>query len=252
MKTIGPQGSTVLALVSLALLSAWAAQAAPRSGTYEIQSGTFYECCGLIGVPVSTVLPNAQQAFIRLQVDSAGATASLAILGADNQTVFQKFTCPPAPGVSFSFSHGQVYADHIAFPAEPSPAPISPLMGTAYTASNMPNLLTLRIDGELHAQPGFCSDVPTEFTHSNVVARYIPGPRLTMVEPATNGAVRIMVQGQAGWTDIIDASTDLQTWTPVSTNVMDFSLCPICPFAVFEDPDSTHLPYRFYRARELR
>ena len=61
-----------------------------------------------------------------------------------------------------------------------------------------------------------------------------------------------MIQGQAGWTDVIEASSDLRNWTPVSTNVMDFSLCPICPFAVFEDPESTKLTSRFYRAYEYK
>ena len=59
-----------------------------------------------------------------------------------------------------------------------------------------------------------------------------------------------MVQGRAGWSDVIEASTDLVVWTPVSTNVMDFSLCPICPFAIFEDAASTNLAQRFYRAVE--
>ena len=51
--------------------------------------------------------------------------------------------------------------------------------------------------------------------------------------------------------DVIEASTDLVAWGPVSTNVMDFSLCPICPYFIFEDPASTNLPRRFYRAFEL-
>ena len=60
-----------------------------------------------------------------------------------------------------------------------------------------------------------------------------------------------MVQGRAGATNVIEASADLLAWTPVSTNVMDYSLCPICPFVIFEDAASTNLALRFYRAVEL-
>jgi hypothetical protein len=60
-----------------------------------------------------------------------------------------------------------------------------------------------------------------------------------------------MVQGKAGWSDVIEASADLVSWTPVATNVMDFSLCPICPFVVFDDAASTKFAHRFYRAFEV-
>jgi len=59
-----------------------------------------------------------------------------------------------------------------------------------------------------------------------------------------------MVQGSAGWTDVVEASMDLVVWTPISTNVMDFSLCPICPFVIVEDKTSTDVAQRFYRAVE--
>ena len=34
-------------------------------------------------------------------------------------------------------------------------------------------------------------------------------------------------------------------------NVMDYSLCPICPFAIVWDGAGTNSAHRFYRASEL-
>jgi hypothetical protein len=78
----------------------------------------------------------------------------------------------------------------------------------------------------------------------------VPPPRLGITGMSSGGA-RLFIQGQAGRTNVIEASSDLVTWVGVSTNVMDYSLCPICPFAIFEDSASTNLTRRFYRAFEL-
>src|SRR4029077_16470123 len=96
-----------------------------------------------------------------------------------------------------------------------------------------------------------CADVSTQFTHTNVVASLIAPPSLTVLEASDSGA-RLFLQGHAGQTNIIEASTDLVSWVPVSTNVMDYSLCPVCPYVIFEDPERTNFPARFYRAFEIQ
>ena len=60
-----------------------------------------------------------------------------------------------------------------------------------------------------------------------------------------------MVQGNAGWADVVEVSPDLAAWTPISTNWMDYSLCPTCPFVIVQDAASTNLAQRFYRAVEF-
>ena len=224
------------------------AAAAPPSGLYRIIGGTYTECCGFTGTEMVYPLPDEKQSFVRLTVDPQQTTATLAVLGADSQTVFTVQPCPPQAVIPFEFPRGLVFPDHIAFRGEPRPPPYPATWD--YTVSNAVASTTLTIDGVVVANQLFCSDVPTRFTHSNVVVRLVAGPKLTMLERSTEGRARIMVQGQAGWTEVIEASTNLTQWSAVSTNVMDFSLCPICPFAVFEDPVSANLSSRFYRAYE--
>jgi len=78
-----------------------------------------------------------------------------------------------------------------------------------------------------------------------------PPPRLTILHYSRANGLTLRVQGTSGRTNVVEASTDLVSWTPVSTNVMDYSLCPICPFVDIQDPASTNLARRFYRAYEL-
>jgi hypothetical protein len=220
------------------------APCAPVSGVYEIVGGTYSECCGFAGTPIVRTLPFPSQSYIRFTLDSP-STATLTILGDDLQTVAAAFSCLPTGPVPFDFHRGQVQGDITVFPLEPNP-----LYTSSYIVTHTPTRLTA--NGALVTSLGFCADVPHYFDHTNVVANLIRGPKLTVVEPAADGATRIMVQGRSGWTDIIEASSDLASWRPVSTNYMDFSLCPICPFGVFEDRESTNLTSRFYRAYEIK
>jgi hypothetical protein len=55
----------------------------------------------------------------------------------------------------------------------------------------------------------------------------------------TNGQFRMRLSGIAGLTNIIQASTNFSTWTPILTNstgIYDFT-----------DPNSANYPFRFYR-----
>ena len=234
----------ILAIV-LPCRCAWA-QSGPTSGLYEIVAGKYSECCGIAGNDFGYNLPSKGQKFARFTLDTQGHVAALTFLAEDARTVFSTVPCPPS-GIQFSFDHGLVFSNRTIFHVDPGPPPYQ--LYWNYTVSNSPN--RLRIDGQVGAVRSSCLDVPTRFSHSNLVAQLLPGPRLTFLQaPEKEGGTRIMVQGRAGWSDVIEASTDLVVWTPVSTNVMDFSLCPICPFAIFEDAASTNLAQRFYRAVE--
>ena len=222
------------------------AQSGQVSGLYQILSGRYGACCGLGGNDSGYTLPAATQSYVRLTVNAQQNTASLAFLADDRQTVFSIAPCAPAETITFRFDYGLVFSNQLVFQVDPGPPPY--YRSWNYTVSNAPN--TLRIEGILGSQSS-CTDTPTRFTHSNVVARLVLGPQLTLLEFSKERGARLMVQGRAGATNVIEASADLLAWTPVSTNVMDYSLCPICPFVIFEDAASTNLTLRFYRAVEL-
>jgi hypothetical protein len=222
------------------------AQPAPRSGLYQIVSGTYSECCGIAGNSFDFDLPDQSQKFVRFIVDAQANTASMAFLGDDARTVFTTSPCPPAGTLSFSFNYGFIHSNVTFFHVDPGPPPYQSFWN--YTVTNSANSLT--INGMLGTVGTPCADSPTRFVHDDVVAVLVSGPRLTILEAGGKNGARVMVQGNSGWTDVIEASTDLKTWTPVATNIMDFSTCPICPFATFQDAASTTITHRFYRAFE--
>jgi hypothetical protein len=219
------------------------------SHLYEIASGSYIQCCG-IGGDVDTSLPNESQRFIRLTIDAQRHTASMTFLGEDRQTVFSIVPCPPTEvPIPFDFDFGLLFSNRIVFHVDPGPPPYG--LYWNYTVSNSTD--RLRIDGVVGMAQQQCIDVPTRFSHSNVVAVLTTsvGPRMTLVESSTIHGTRLLVQGQAGRTNVIEASTDLIGWTPVSTNVMPYTLCPVCPFILFEDTGSTNLAQRLYRCFEV-
>ena len=217
---------------------------------YEIVSGSYDQCCG-IGGDIDSSLPNESQRFVWLTVDSQRHTASMTFMGADRQTVFSIVPCPPNPPIDFSFDFGLLFSDRIIFHVDPGPPPYH--LAWNYTVSN--SVDTLRIDGTLGMVQPACVDVPTRFNHSNIVAVLSPsvGPKLTLLEFSTDRRVRILMQGQAGRTNVLETSSDLISWAAIHTNVMPYSVCPPCPFQVFEEPTpaASTSARRFYRSFEV-
>ena len=220
------------------------AQDPPASGTYQIVSGTYIACCGFAG-DIRSSLPNDNQSFVRLSVDAQSHIGSMAFLGKDLRTVFSIIPCPPDDTIKFSFDYGFIISDSLVFHVDPGPPPYHKYWN--YTASNSAE--GLRINGVLGVDSQFCADVPTRFSHSNVVAVLLPAPRIRITEFSKEGAL-LFIQGQAGRTNVLEASTDLATWTAISTNLMPFTLCPECPYILFRDPGSLNLDRRFYRCSE--
>jgi hypothetical protein len=223
------------------------AQIVPQSGLFEILSGTYSECCGIIGTDTFYPLPDSGQTYVGLTVDSQTSLATMTFLGADRQTVFSRVPCPAAGSINFDFSYGFASSSGVFFHVDPGPPPYEMYWG--YTASNSAGML--RVDGMVGISSAGCADTTTHFTHSNLLAVLVPPPRLTALGVSTNNAPQLMIQGRAGHTNLLQASWDLKVWTAISTNVMDYSACPICPFAIVEDIQSTNFLHRFYRASEL-
>jgi len=75
-------------------------------------------------------------------------------------------------------------------------------------------------------------------------------PRIRLETMLPGNSAKLMVQGRAGQTHVVEASSDLIQWTPISTNVMPATVCPTCPFLYVQDSATTQQGYRFYRAYE--
>jgi len=204
------------------------AQEWPVSGFYQIISGGYGVCVEVCGLEFS--LPNTNQSYIAMSVDAQRNTAQLAILGEDRHTVFGSF------GFTFFLTNGAVFPDHLQFAER----------DWSYTVSNSAG--GLRIDG------GFANH-PFYFSHVDVEAILVtadPVPMLGLPRVSGGGAIEITVfNGKWGQTNVIEASTDLFSWTAISTNVFPATTCPICPFIDFQDSASTNLARRFYRSYSL-
>ena len=232
--------------IAVLFLQSAGAQSGPTSGLYQIISGSYIERSGSLGDSFSS-LPNASQRFVRLLVDADPQSylVTMTFLGEDLQTVFSAMPCPPGGPVSFSFL-GSAYTDPMTFQVDPSPPPDE--KAWYYTVSN--SFHTLGIDGAVTALRRSCAE-DQQFIHSNVVAVLVPPPRITVSEYSKNEGTLLVIQGNPGWTNVVEASIDLVSWTAISTNLMPDTLCPVCPYIVFRDAASTNLARRFYRCFEI-
>src|SRR5215831_18376671 len=84
---------------------------------------------------------------------------------------------------------------------------------------------------------GLCGFLAVAFPlHSTLADQTNTPPRLGSPLLLKNGVIRFMIfNGRWGQTNVVEASADLVRWTPVSTNVFPPTLCPMCPFIVFQD-----------------
>jgi Chitobiase/beta-hexosaminidase C-terminal domain len=70
-------------------------------------------------------------------------------------------------------------------------------------------------------------------------------PAFESVAISTNGAAQLSFSGEAGKTYVLQGSTNLMDWVPLSTNTPAMNLFNLL------DPGATNYPIRFYRAVEL-
>ena len=181
-----------------------------------------------------------------LTTDPQSGLATMTFLGTDRQTIFAVRPCPVNDPIEFSLNGGSVFPNFIAFHLYPSPP--SYALYWDYAVSILSG--SLLINGTLGTVSGNCADVPTQFTHTNVVAILVVPPTIRVTEFSDKGA-SLLIQGNAFWIDVVEASTDLVSWAPIGTNVMPGTVCPICPFLLFQDTASTNMRGRFYRCFEI-
>ena len=99
----------------------------------------------------------------------------------------------------------------------------------------------------------FIPSSPLQFVMDNleVTVHQIPTLSIRITGVSSNTGTALYVQGRAGRTTVVEASADLDRWTPISTNVMPFTLCPVCPSVNVIDAAGKSSAHRFYRAVEL-
>jgi len=228
---------TLFALIIMMVLprASSRAQEWPVSGFYQIISGGYIACAEAC-IPAFS-LPMTNQSYIELAVDAERNTVQMAILGVDPHTVSVNF-----------LTNGVVLPDHLQFASQNLPEEPS----WHYTVSNSAG--GLRIDGGF-AGPTSPVWFPFGFFHVDVVAilvAAVPVPMLSLPRASGSGGIEFTVfNGRWGQTNVIEASTDLFSWTAISTNAFPATVCPVCPFIEFQDPASTNLARRFYRSYSL-
>ena len=210
----------------------------PRSGLYRINSGRYAACCGFAG-DLGYNLPAPRQSFIRLEIDpQSGAT--MTFLGDDAQTIFSVVPCPSSEPAFFSFSHGLVFSNWIAFHVDPGPRSY-----WNYTASNSPNML--RVDGALRLLQLSCADVPDRFGHSNVVATLLPQAPLIGDLQRQGSALSFRFIGEPPYDYFVEYAGSLPA--PSWLSLTNFRAKTAAIQAVVTDA-LTNSSARFYRIRK--
>jgi len=165
----------------------------------------------------------------------------------------------------------QVFTDWInSLPGTPALAPpvITPNGGSYYnsvgvtlSAPDTNAILYYTLDGTLPTTNSFfytgafnltnnvtvtANAVETNFDNSIAAsAQFLVEPlNFTSVGFLTGQPFQLGFAGVAGGTYMLDASTDLVTWVPISTNTATTNA-----FNLF-DPDATNFPFRFYRVQK--
>jgi hypothetical protein len=117
-----------------------------------------------------------------------------------------------------------------AGPFPPNPAPTNALLPNGWFKADAGRTYYLAVVG----------DEPSAYT-LDFQLWLQPGPRLEIVRANSDVWLRFTVP--IGTTNVIDASTDLLQWLPVSTNVNGSGT------VWFSDPDIQTFDRRFYRLR---
>lgn len=245
MKTSPFKLALSLALLTVAfllLVESSCAQTPPVGGLYQIISGHYAEYIEAFGGgPPNLPLPTQTQSYVELAIDDQSQIVRMTIFGSDMQTVFS------SGDFGESLTNGAIFPDYIQFDNRSGNQEMA--FSDQYTISN--SVRKLRIDGATVGSG--TATVPFLWEYSNVVATLVAPSSQPVLSPpraTNNGVFQFRVfNGRAGETNVLEASTDLMTWIPVSTNVFPATVCATCPFIdLVESPNHTS---RFYRSVRL-
>jgi hypothetical protein len=144
----------------LATITTAISQDPPRSGIYQIQSGSYREAGGF-GGSLTYQLPSLNQAFVSLMIVSGGGAAELEFLDRNQQGVFRQLTNGTVSGNIIRFQYVTVHPY----------GPTLPPAWVDYTVTNAAGCLW--ISGSITSAP-VCCDIPYLFEHQDVRATSAP------------------------------------------------------------------------------
>ena len=175
---------------------------------------------------------------VKLMSDAGGNALSFL----DNITLtFDQLAATPVPDSSQIVSGSYRPADYAPADTFPSPAP-------ALTAANLTNLFGFNGTNANGIWSLYIVDDQT--LDDGSLARgwslnidYQPsGPILSAPEMLSDGRFQFVLNAEPTLTHVIEASSDLENWVPISTNTVNGSTL------IFIDFGNTNHYYRFYRA----
>lgn len=209
--------SSVALIAFLATVTTAASQEPPRSGTYQIYSGSYREVGGIAGGAVYP-LPRSWESFVSLVVGTATNAADLTILDTNQGKAFLRLTNGTVSGNTIQFHYATRYPQFPGWPA-----------WLDYTVTNGAGHLW--ISGSITSPPPG-PDLPYVFEHRDVRAAFMP---VLSILPASPVEVR--------WTSASNQNYQLQhqpgftqrAWTnlggPVQgngiTNYVEDSMAPM-------------------------
>jgi hypothetical protein len=237
-------GKTIIWFTSFLVLANGVgySQVVPPSQLFQITSGRYLECCGFGGTRVVS-LPNERQSFIKLEFGAAGETVAMTLLGADRQSVYNVVPCPAGDPIPFRFEHGLVFSDYVVFHVDPGPLPYPAYWN--YTLSNSPT--RLRLDGQLGLVQQACADVPTRFSHSNVVAVLPISPPVIDSVARQDSQLHFRVVGEPGFDYFVEYS---ETWPSGNWLALTNFRAKLQTVEAFISDSPISKPMRFYRVRK--
>ncbi len=192
---------------------------------FQITSGEYTECCGIAG-SLKFRLPNAQQTYVSLAVDSNQLTARMTVVGDDRQTIYRVF------------DDGRLQDGVIEFGRA---APFPPVDGSTYLHYIVSNSVGgIRFDGVIE-EPVTGVDIPNHFTHTNVVAVSLPSAPQTTIRISET---EICWRGESNRLYQVEYASSLSTnfWLPLGPRIPGNG-----GTNCVRDPISPGEPRRFYR-----
>ncbi|HXJ61425.1 MAG TPA: hypothetical protein VNU68_32690 [Verrucomicrobiae bacterium] len=217
-------------------------QVVPPSQWFQITSGRYLECCGFGGTRVVS-LPSDRQSFIKLEFGAAREAVAMTVLGADRQSVYNVVPCPAGDPIPFRFEDGLVFSDHVVFQVDPGPPPYQ--VSWNYTLSNSPT--RLRLDGQLGLVQPSCADVPTRFSHSNVVAVLMISPPVIDSVARQDNQLQFRVVGEPGFDYFVEYS---ETWPSGNWLALTNFRAKLETVEALIADSPISSPKRFYRVRK--
>jgi hypothetical protein len=157
--------------------------------------------------------------------------------------------------IRVSIFSGNPNAPVLVFPARTTSGvfqfQLSGPVGTNYIVQASTNLINwipitvaaIPVSGVTNIIDPYATNYSQRFYRAVQFNNSLDSPRLSIPARLGSGQVEFRVTGLVGSSQVIQASTNLTTWTPITTNII-----PAAGVITITDPFATNYSRRFYRA----